>query len=265
MEEYLKVNRESWNKRTEIHVKSDFYDQESFEKGRSSLNEIELNLLGNISGKSILHLQCHFGQDTLSLARMGASVTGVDISDKSIDFAKDTAKKLSIESEFVCCNVLDIDKYITGSYDIVFTSYGTIGWLPELSLWGKLINQFLKPGGSLILVEFHPMIWMFDDELNDIAHSYFNRGAIVEEYEGTYADPDSKVKIKAYGWNHPLSEVFKSLHDVGLVVTHFNEYDYSPYNCFSKTVKTENGYQIKGFEGKLPMVYSLKVEKADIK
>ena len=118
MEEYLKVNKESWNKRTEIHVNSEFYGQESFEKGRSTLNDIELNLLGDVSGKSILHLQCHFGQDTLSLARMGAHVTGVDLSDKSIDFARKTAKKLGIKAEFVCCNVLEIDKYLEVSLKV---------------------------------------------------------------------------------------------------------------------------------------------------
>jgi len=261
MEEYLKVNRESWNKRTEIHVKSAFYDQESFEEGRSSLNNIELKLLGDVSDKSILHLQCHFGQDTLSIARMGADVTGVDLSNKSIDFAEKTAKKLGIKSEFVCCNVLEIDKYLKRSYDIIFTSYGTIGWLPDLKKWGELIFQYLNPGGQFIMVEFHPVIWMFDDDINYIAYSYFNKEAILEEYEGTYADPDSKVKIKAYGWNHPLSDVFNALTNTGLSITHFEEYDYSPYDCFSKAAKVENGYQIRGLEGKLPMVFSLKAEK----
>ena len=241
MEEYLKVNRDNWNKRTEIHVKSDFYDQESFEKGRSSLQEIELKLLGDVSGKKILHLQCHFGQDSLSLARMGARVTGVDLSDKSIEYAVETAKKLGMEADFICCNVLDIDKHLDDRYDIIFTSYGAIGWLPELKKWGRLIRQFLKPDGRFIMVEFHPVIWMFDNAFNKFAYSYFNRGAIVEEFTGTYAEPASDVQMKAYGWNHPLSDVFSALLEGGLTITCFDEYDYWPYNCVSKTVKIDRG------------------------
>lgn len=139
---YIEINKQSWNNRTDVHVKSDFYDLDGFMKGKSSLNSIELELLGDVSGKSILHLQCHFGQDSLSLSRLGAKVTGVDLSDKAIETAKDLAQKLNADAEFICCDLYDLPNYLHKTFDIVFTSYGTIGWLPDLDKWAKIVSQF---------------------------------------------------------------------------------------------------------------------------
>lgn len=129
---YITINRQSWNNQTETHLKSEFYAQELFLKGKSSLNSIELDLLGEVSGKSILHLQCHFGQDTISLSRLGAEVTGVDFSDKAIESAIQIARETNSKAQFVCCDIYDLPKHLDQSFDIVFTSYGTIGWLPDL-------------------------------------------------------------------------------------------------------------------------------------
>src|SRR5436189_4993553 len=131
--DYVELNRRAWNMRTTYHVQSSFYHVKEFTKGESSLNAIELALLGDIKGKSILHLQCHFGQDSLSLARMGAKVTGVDLSDKSIEKAKELNKQLDLDADFICCNIYDLPNHLTKEFDIVFTSYGTIGWLPDLN------------------------------------------------------------------------------------------------------------------------------------
>src|SRR5437868_117554 len=137
---YLNINRESWNKRTEVHVGSEFYDLEGFLNGNTSLNSIELGLLGNIKGKSILHLQCHFGQDTISLARLGADVTGVDLSDRSIEKAVEIAAQTNSGATFICCDIYDLPRHLDKKFDIVFTSYGTIIWLPDLDKWAKLIS-----------------------------------------------------------------------------------------------------------------------------
>ena len=134
---YIEINKNSWNKRTAVHLKSEFYDQEKFLKGQSSLNDIELNLLGNIEGKSILHLQCHFGQDSISLSRLGAKVSGVDLSDKAIEAARQIAKETNENTNFICCDIYDLPKFLNQQFDIVFTSYGTIGWLPHLGKWAK--------------------------------------------------------------------------------------------------------------------------------
>ena len=159
--DYLEINRKSWNNRVDVHLKSDFYDVEGFLKGESSLNDIELGLLGDIKGKSILHLQCHFGQDTISLGRLGANVTGVDLSDKAIDHAKILAGKANVNATFICCDIYDLPAHLNEQFDIIFTSYGVIGWLPDMNKWAQIISNYLKPNGKFVFVEFHPIVWMF--------------------------------------------------------------------------------------------------------
>jgi len=263
MQNYISTNKALWNKKTAIHINSTFYDNESFLKGKTSLKAIELALLGDVKGKKILHLQCHFGQDTLSLARMGAQVTGVDLSDAAILEAKKLAAKLNLSnrSRFICCDVNELDQHLEEQFDIVFTSYGTIGWLPKIDKWGYLIAHFLKPNGQFIFAEFHPIVWMLDDGFTHLAYPYFNKKTFHEEYTSSYTDGGSHELMMGYSWNHPLSEVFGVLLNNQLKIESFQEYDYSPYACFPNIVESEKGYQIKGFEGKLPMVYSIIAKK----
>jgi len=260
---YIEINRQSWNSRTDIHLKSDFYDLDGFLKGKTSLNDIELNLLGDIKGKTILHLQCHFGQDTISLGRLGAKeITGVDLSDKAIESAKQIANDTDSIADFICCDIYDLPNHLEKQFDIVFTSYGTIGWLPDLDKWAKVISKFLKPGGQFIFVEFHPVVWMFDDNFEKIGYNYFNSGAIIETADGTYADKTADITQEYVTWNHSLSEVMNSLIQNGLEIKVFNEFDYSPYNCFNRTVEFEPGkYRIEHLDNKIPMVYSIVATK----
>ena len=259
---YIEINRASWNNRTEAHLKSDFYDVPNFIKGKSSLNSIELELLGDLKGKSILHLQCHFGQDTISLSRLGAQATGVDLSDKAIASAKQLAIETDSSATFICCDIYDLPNHLNQQFDIVYTSYGTIGWLPDLDKWAKVISKFLKPNGQLIFVEFHPVVWMFDDDFDNIKYHYANSGAIIEIESGTYADKSAAIEQEYVMWNHSLSEVMTSLLNNGLEINTFKEYDYSPYNCFAKTTAFEPGkYRIAHLENKIPMVYALVASK----
>lgn len=258
--DYKEINKESWNKRTEIHFDSDFYDNASFRKGRNSLNDIELDLLGDVAGKEVLHLQCHFGQDTMSLSRMGAKATGVDISDVAIAKAKALAVELRIDTQFVCCDVYDTGKHLYEQFDIVFASYGTIGWLPDMDQWAKMIYDRLKIGGEFVFAEFHPVVWMYDDAFSKISYDYFNTGEITYE-ESTYTDGSDEVH-RNISWNHGLGEVLSSLLNAGLTITDFREYDYSPYPCFDHVVEFEPGkYRIKHIEKMMPMVYSLRAKK----
>lgn len=258
MQEYLTANKALWNQKTTIHEQSDFYQMPAFLKGATSLKPIELALLGDVKGKKILHLQCHFGQDTISLARMGAKVTGLDLSDKSIAKAKEIANQLGIDAHFVCCDIFEADQFIKDEFDIVFTSYGTIGWLPTLNRWGQIIQHFLKPNGTFVFAEFHPFIWTLDDDTyTKITYSYFNIAPIIETLTSSYTDGDSHEPLACYTWNHSLAEVFNALMTNGIVIDDFQEYKTSPYNCFPNTVTVDNGYQIKGMEDKLPMVYSI--------
>jgi len=261
-ENYLKLNKESWNKKTAIHVNSDFYQIKAFKAGKSSLMDIELGLLGEVKGKRILHLQCHFGQDSLSLARMGAKVTGIDLSDKAIATAKQLNTELNLDAEFVVSDVFDLPNNLEGKFDIVFTSYGTIGWLPDMDKWGSIITHFLKPKGKFVFVEFHPNVWMYDDDFTHVKYNYFKDNAIVEEESGTYADKDADIKSKYVCWNHGLSEVMSGLLNNNLTINNFKEYNYSPYDCFAQTEKIgENKYQIKAFGNKMPLCYSIVASK----
>lgn len=259
---YLEINRQLWNSKTPHHLASEFYDVEGFMKGRNTLNAPEIGLLGDVSGKHILHLQCHFGQDTISLSRMGASVTGVDFSEKAIEAAKDLAIQTNSQAKFICCDIYSLPQHADSKFDSVFTSYGTIGWLPDIKKWAGVVSHFLKPGGKFVFVEFHPVVWMMDGAFKEIAYSYFNREAIVEEEEGTYADRSAPVKNVSVGWNHSLAEVAGALLDAGLQLTSFDEYDYSPYNCFNNMVEEEPGkFRVAHLAGKLPLLYSLTARK----
>ncbi|TYR32213.1 class I SAM-dependent methyltransferase [Sphingobacterium phlebotomi] len=259
---YIEINRQSWNNRTETHLKSEFYDLDNFLKGKSSLNDIELNLLGDIQEKSILHLQCHFGQDTISLDRLGANVLGIDLSDKAIESAKKIAKDTNSNAKFICCDIYDLPNHLDEKFDVVFTSYGTIGWLPDLHRWAKIISKFLKPNGQFVFVEFHPVVWMFDDNFDKIGYRYFNSGAIEETQSGTYADKTAELTLSDVSWNHGISEVLNSLIKNGLEIKSLDEFDYSPYNCFNKTIEFEpKKYRIEHLEDKIPMVYSITATK----
>lgn len=261
-DDYLEKNRLSWNKRTEVHIDSEFYDNESFIKGRSSLNSIELDLFGNVEGKKILHLQCHFGQDSISLSRMGAEVVGVDLSDEAIRTAQELAAKTGQSTKFICCDVYDLPNHLTEQFDIVFTSYGTIGWLPDLDKWANVVQQFIKPGGEFIFAEFHPVVWMFDDDFAGVGYSYFNVEAIREVESGTYADRDAGLETEFVTWNHHMAEVVMSLMKAGIEIKELHEFDYSPYDCFGHTEEFEQGkFRIKHLGNKIPMVYSLRAEK----
>lgn len=260
--DYKSTNRTSWNLKTETHYNSKFYDMEGFLKGNTSLNEIDLEVLGDLNGKSVLHLQCHFGQDTLSLERLGATVTGVDFSDEAINRANSLAKSLGSNAKFICCDLYDLPKYLSKQFDIVFTSYGTIGWLPDLNKWAHIISSFLKPQGRFVFIEFHPVLWMYDVNFDEIAYSYFNRGPIIETEKGTYADREADVTLDYVMWNHGLGEVFSSLLSNGIEIESFKEYDYSPYNCFKDMVQLETKkFGISSLKGKLPMVYALSGRK----
>ncbi len=259
---YLAINKKAWNDKTEVHANSAFYDTASFLAGRNTLNEIELALLGDVTGKKVLHLQCHFGQDTISFSRMGAQATGVDLSDKAIDTARDLSVKTEAHTRFICSDVYSLHEHLNEEFDIVFTSYGTIGWLPDLEKWAWTISKFLKPGGIFVFAEFHPVVWMYDPNFEKVAYRYFKSEAIIETELGTYADLSAPVEYEMVTWNHAITEVVNNLIDAGLEINRLNEYDYSPYNCFRGTEEFAPGkFRIAHFKNNIPMVYAIKATK----
>lgn len=260
----FEANKKAWNKKTPYHLRSEMYDVDEFKNGKTSLKFIELEELGDVKDKSMLHLQCHFGQDTLSWAREGAKVTGVDFSDEAIDTADELNAELRLDTKFICSNIFDLYDKLDEQFDIVFTSYGTIGWLPDLNQWGKLISHYLKPGGIFYIVEFHNVVWMFDDDFTEFKYSYFNLGEIEEVVEGTYADTKAQLKQTEYGWNHPLSDVINALVQNGLKIEFVHEYPFSVYDVFSNSVKGEDGWwRIKGMENIIPMMFSIRAKNLE--
>ena len=256
------TNKDTWNEKVKAHTNSDFYKLDEFMNGENSLNAYELKALPDVKGKSLLHLQCHFGQDTLSWSRLGAKCTGVDLSDEGVKLAQQLNNQLKLDANFVCCNVLDTSQHVKEQFDIVFTSYGVIGWLPDLKPWGKIIAERLKEGGTFYMVEFHPIVWMFDylDGQPKMKYGYMQDEAIYEEYEGTYGDTDSKMISKEYGWNHGLSEVINALIEAGLRIDYLNEYDESPYNVLPNLEQTKSGTYVT--KDKLyPLIFEIKARK----
>ena len=259
---YFDVNKATWNDKVKVHSESEMYDLDAFIKGKSSLMPYELKALKDVNGKSLLHLQCHFGQDTLSWSRMGAHCTGIDLSDEGVKLAKQLNNELKLDASFVCCNVLDTSKHVKETFDIVFTSYGVIGWLPDLKPWGKMIAERLNSGGVFYMVEFHPIVCMFD-YLNKnpiMKYGYMQDEVIYEEYEGTYANENSKMISKEYGWNHGLGEVITALTDAGLHIDYLSEYDESPYNVLPNLIENKPG-MFTTKEKLYPLIFEIKATK----
>ena len=263
MNKYYETNKATWNDKVETHKNSDFYRLEDFKNGWNSLKSIELERLGDVSGKSLLHLQCHFGQDTLSWERLGATVTGVDFSGEAIKLARELTTELDMNARFIESNVLELDKNLEEQFDIVFTSYGTICWLGDLEKWANLINRFLKPGGTFFIAEFHPILNMYEWDTAEIEFPYFyNAEPSYEEVEGTYANQGADIRGKEYFWFHPISKVTNLLLQQGLTLELFEEFPYSPYNCFPNIDKKgEDYYVYNKTKFPLPHAYCLKFRK----
>lgn len=259
---YFTTNRETWNKKVAVHAKSSMYDLKGFKKGKNSLMKYELEALGNVFDKSLLHLQCHFGQDTLSWSRMGAKCTGIDLSEEGIKLAQELNKELHLDAEFICCNLYDVNNHIDRQFDIVFTSYGVIGWLPNLEEWGAIIASRLTSGGTFFMAEFHPIVWMFDyqEMPPKLRYGYNQKEAIYEEYSGTYAATHDEMISKEYGWNHGLADVITALTSAGLQIEYLKEHDESPYNVLPDLVKTDDDMFVT--KDKLyPLMFTIKATK----
>ena len=266
-QQYFETNQKFWDSRVESHLNSEMYDMKAFMAGESSLKEIESEALGDVSGKTLLHLQCHFGQDTLSWERKGAIATGMDFSEKAITKAREIRDELGLKSRFIASNVYDLPEVLNEKFDIVFTSYGATPWLPDLEKWAAIVSHFLKPGGLFYIAEFHPTLYMFNFDNYQVEYGYFNENKpYIEEVTGSYADPDNPQKGTECFWNHSISEKVNALLKNGLQLLELNEYDYSPYNCFPNMTEREPGRYTWGqdkFGVKVPLVLSLKMRKGN--
>ncbi len=260
----IETNRELWDYRANKHFNSEFYGVDEFRKGWCPLNTIELDELGDVSGKSLLHLQCHFGLDTLAWVRRGANAIGVDYSGSAINLAQNLAQEMELEARFILASVYELESQLDEQFDIVFTSYGVLKWLPDLSEWARLVARYLKAGGTFFVVEFHPFMYVFDyDRAEELTYSYFyNESPIVYDEVGSYAVEDDPVIMTANAWSHPVSSVIGHLLDSGLTLESFKEYPYTPIDCFPFSVEGEPGKYVHATHpGKVPFLYSVKATK----
>lgn len=257
---YIETNRSLWNGWTEINKNSNLYKLENFKAGENRLKSIELEELTDVAGKTMLHLQCHFGMDTMSWARMGAKVTGIDFSPEAISLAKSLSDELNIPARFIETEIYDLPKVLNEKFDIIFTSYGVLTWLPDLDKWAALIARYLKPGGTFYMVEFHPMLGMLDDDGEKLEYPYFHSPDPMKfEDSGNYADPDNAFKHDSYEWSHSLGEIVTDLIKAGLKIEYLHEFPYSPTNCCTFFVEDKPGrYVIKKYPNLVPIVFSIR-------
>ena len=264
MVDYIEVNRDLWNGWTKIHEKSRFYDMDAFKHGASTLKEVELEELGDVTGKSMLHSQCHFGQDSLSWARKGAEVTGVDISDESIKLAKSLSKELNIPAQFLRSNIYDLPKILDEKYDIFFTSYGALDWLPDTKRLAEVAASVLKPGGIFYIVEFHSFVGVLDDDGIALEYPYFHdrdKPFKLEE-NGSYADNSADFKHDSYVWNHGLGELITALIESGLQIEFVHEFPFSTWNCWPFLQEREPGrfYHVSD-PNLIPLMFSIRARR----
>ncbi|MHA1827161.1 MAG: class I SAM-dependent methyltransferase [Candidatus Heimdallarchaeaceae archaeon] len=267
MDEYMKINLKRWNETTLMHYESKEYDLEGFLKGKNSLHSIELEELGDVSGKTLLHLQCQFGMNTLSWARLGAKVTGVDYSNVAIDLANSINRKLQLPAKFICSNIYDLPKVLDEQFDLVFTSYGVLTWLPDLKKWAEIVSMFLKPGGTFFIAEFHPFVNIFDDEHPSeliYKYPYFHSEAPLHfKSEYTYTNSEKPVEnVDAYEWQHSLSDIINSLISAGLTIQNFKEYPVTFFKQFPFLEKdSDSVWRVKDNKYEIPLVFSIKAKK----
>lgn len=264
--DFFRVNQDNWNDRTKLHIDSEFYDLDSFKLGKESLKTIELNELGDLTGKEMLHLQCHFGLDTLSWARRGVNVTGVDFSNEAICFARKLNDELNLNAKFVCANVYDVPILVEEKYDIVFTSYGILSWLPDLTRWAEIIHDKLKNGGAFYIVEQHPICNIYETEDGQLkmCNSYFDTKVPSRwESEHSYVRGNSTLKnTVSYTWEHSLSEIVNSLINVGLHIDFIHEFPFSVYEKFPGCmIQDDTGWWRLKENNYIPMLFSLKATK----
>lgn len=267
MDDYKQQNKRVWDEWAEINARSHLYRLEEFKQGENKLNPLERAEVGDVQGKDLLHLQCHFGMDTLSWARLGAKVTGMDFSPKTIQMAKGLSRELNTPAHFICCDLYDLPQHLDETFDIVFTSYGVLCWLPDLVGWAQLIARYLRPGGFFYIAEFHPFTLVFENERSvtdwRMAYSYFKKAVQAFPCQGSYADPDAKTTGEVeYEWMHPLGEVVTALLQAGLQLEFLHEHPFTVFQAFPFLVPNGEGYWVEP-EGKeqLPLMFSLKARK----
>ena len=273
MDDALKANRDLWNAWTRINFESAFYNVESFRNGEDAirLDDYEREEVGPVDGKTLLHVQCHFGLDTLSWARLGAIVTGADFSEAGIETARKLAAELGIPATFVLSNLYDLPAALDDRFDVVYTSKGVLGWLPDIVGWARVVAHFVKPGGFLYLTEIHPVAQAFEGEGVQpgelrLAYPYWSHPEPLSfEVHGSYADPSAPTDgLVEHGWDHSLGEIVSALIDAGLRIEFLHEFDFVDWPVDFLVRNDDGRWRLPaGTPGQLPLFFSLKATKPE--
>jgi 2-polyprenyl-3-methyl-5-hydroxy-6-metoxy-1,4-benzoquinol methylase len=268
-EAWLRDNRALWEAWTDVHERSAFYDLEGFKRGGVRLSDYEMDEVGPVEGKDLLHLQCHFGIDTLSWARLGARVTGADFSARAVALARSLADELGIDARFVESNLYDLPASLDGDFDVVYTSRGVLGWLPDVRSWARVVAHYVRPGGLFYITEIHPVANAFENEGVQpgelrLAYPYWeHREPLAFPVHGSYADETADVGVHTeYGWDHGLAEIVNALIDAGLRIDSLREFPFVDWKLDFLVQGEDGQWRLPGeLDGRLPLFFSLKASR----
>ena len=269
MDQYIHGNQQLWDEYADINFHSSFYDVAGFKASPNPLSNLIRDGVGDMAGKSLLHLQCHFGKDTLRFALMGATVTGIDFSSKAITYAQQLATEMQIPATFIETDLYELPQVLHEQFDVVFTSYGVLGWLPDLDRWGEIVGRFLKPGGIFFIIEAHPTIQIFDDthpqELRVMLPYFHQQEPMVTEPQvGNYADPNAVVTHADYFWQHSMADIVNPLLRAGLRLEYLREYPHLTWQALSFMVQDDEGYwRLPPEYPSLPLSFAIRAVKEE--
>lgn len=271
MDPHLAANRANWNERAAIHVRNTtgFYGIDSVRNGGSTLHPIELDEVGDVAGKRMLHLQCHFGLDTLSWARKGAVATGLDFSPPAIAAARDLARECGLDARFVEADVYDAREVVSGDFDIVLTSWGTLCWLPDVRRWAKVAASCLERGGFLYIADVHPALTQCEQEDGKLIVRYDwqtppDRPLVFDDPNTYNGDPTPLASRRTYEWLHPPIEIAQAMIDAGLVIELMREHEVLVWQAFPLMVRADSnrGWRLPDGHPRLPLSFSIKARRS---
>jgi SAM-dependent methyltransferase len=264
--DWRRLNQANWDDRVPVHLASAFYDVEGF-KARypaGSLPSFQLDEVGDVDGKRLVHLQCHIGLDTLSWAARGALVTGVDFSIPAVEAATALASSLGVTTAaFVVSDVYQAAETLSGeTFDVVYTGTGALCWLPSITRWASVVSSLLRPGGFVYIAESHPVIQTYSDDGTAIEFDYFEPGPLLFDYPDTYTDGPALQHTRTVEFQHPLGSIVTALASEGLRIEFLHEFDFESFQRFPSLVQCDDGmYRYPAGQPRLPMTFSLRASK----
>jgi SAM-dependent methyltransferase len=272
LDDHRRANRDNWDDRVPIHWESPVYDTVGFIADPARLSDVvafDAPLVGEVRGKRLLHLQCHMGKDTLSWARLGAAVTGIDFSEPAIAAAQRLSAESGTPGRFLVAEFYDAPHLLPETFDVVYTGVGALNWLPDIRRWGEVVAGFLAPGGLFYIREGHPVLGSLDwrqDEALVVRYPYFETvEPIIDDDPGTYAGPGTVEHARTYEWNHGIAEVVTALLDAGLVLISLREHRGLEWQGLPQMTQGEEGlWRLpEGQRDLVPAMYSLTARRPE--